>query len=186
MFWTMRRSSVPRSVESAAADQGFEGVTIGFGSYPIVKLEDGIFQTNDEELGKEIIGRLLNSKKKILYRTKVPEGESPEIVYTYDDVLSTSGNPIKDVLAEWEADGEKWERKEYLDVVTRIEDEESPYDSRIVLLSIPPASSNRFGGYVGELMMSGRKVADVLTRVSVGKKVTKTRFPFYPWNFSQA
>jgi hypothetical protein len=109
-------SMVTGSLEGTAADDGFEGLDFGFGSFPICKLDDGVFVANDEEMGDSFTCVIQSSKKKILYRTIVGPNETPQLAYTYDDEFTTKSERVADVLADWKRGGDKYTRKEYLDV----------------------------------------------------------------------
>lgn len=165
---------------------GFEGLDFGFGAFPIITLNDGQFSSNDVELGDSFDCRVQSSRQKIVYRTRVAEGETPELVYTYDDQSTTKGENVKDVLQDWDASGTKYDRKAYLDVIVEVCGD-NDLTGQLAVLSVSPQSATRFSGYLAQVVRLKRvNPQDVVTTVYRGRKITGTRFPYYPWAFKLA
>lgn len=174
-------SGVTAELES----EGFEGLEFGFGSFPMISLQnDGTFQSSEGGvLGTEFQVCLLGSKAKWIYKND-QKGPAEDFFYTFDKITTVGGEPIADILANWEARGWKYEVKKYLDVqaqmVTNDED-----NGTLVLLSVPPTSINKFSGYTATVRgRHHRKVGSVITKCHLGEKVTKVKHPFHPWAFS--
>ena len=172
-------------VQGSLEQEGFEGLEYGFGSFPMITLQnDGTFQSSEGgSLGSEFYCNILGSTPKWIYKND-QKGPAEDFFYTFDREFNMQGEPIDAILAGWKQKGWEYETKKYLDVqaqlVTTDED-----NGTLVLLSIPPTSINKFSGYLASI--SGRynkRIAEVVTRVHLGDKVTKVKYPFHPWGFS--
>ena len=164
---------------------GFEGLNIGFGSFPIVSLKnEGMFQSTEGwELGQAFDCILMGSKEKFIVKNGQAE-PNDAFFYTYDKMYQVSGKPCADTINEWRAKGwvEQW--SPYLDVAVQLVG--GDHDSELVILSIPKASINKYSGYTTGLWMKDKLLpTQVLTRCYRGDKVTRVKFPFYPWNFTK-
>ncbi len=169
-------------------DDGFSDLDdqIGFGSFPIVKLDKTEFLINDETLGdgNAFTCRLLNGRKKILVKESGDQ-DTKNLLYSYDGIHDTAGKLIEDRIAEWKADGvESVERKTYFEAAAQLIGGDR--DQELVLLSIPPASVSRLSGYRASVTMrEGVPLSDVITKCSKGAKVKiGNNITFYPWQFS--
>lgn len=167
-------------------EMGFKGLDFGFGAFPIITLDDGQFMSNDVELGEQFDCYIQSSCEKILYRTNVGQNEKPELVYTYDDQITTKGEQVADVLNDWRSAGQTYQRKVYLDVIVEMCGD-NELAGQLAVLSIPPQSTTRFSGYLAQVVRLKRKTPqEVVTTVYRGRKVTGTRFPWFPWAFKLA
>lgn len=172
-------------VGGALASEGFDGLDFGFGSFPMITLQnDGTYQSSEGgNLGSDFYCQILGSTPKWIYKND-QKGPAEDFFYTFDRVYSVQGEPIEEILAGWKAKGWEFEVKKYLDVqaqmVTNDED-----NGTLVLLSIPPTSITKFSGYLATVAgRHGRQVASVVTHVKLGDKVTKVKYPFHPWAFA--
>lgn len=173
------------NMKQQLAAQGFEGLNFGFGSFPIITLQNtGRFESSEGgDMGTEFTCILLGSKEKWIFKNDA-KGAAEDFCYSYDGVYATSGELVDDIIKGWEANGFKHEKKPYLDVqATLVTDDED--DGALVLLSIPKTSINRFSGYVAMLAARGLEAKEVVTKISLGDKVTKVPHPFHPWKFQQ-
>ena len=174
--------SNPESVLSA---DEMNDLDFGFGAFPTVTLDKGEFEVSDGsvELGTEFDCKILQYKSKYFYRSYVSDTDV-EFFYSFDQVSTTAGESVADVLAQWKEEGRPAHTvKKYLEVTAILSGEN---EGTIVLLSVSPSSVARFSGYVaGELnAVRGIHYKNVITTVSVGAKLTKVKFPFRPWAFS--
>jgi len=175
-------------VEEAASD-GFEGLEIGFGSFPTVKLPaEGSFQLSEGEvdLGKSFKATIHSSREKFVFSNSDDE-DSAE--FSYDGVtIAGKGEPLAPIFAQWKAEGSTVEKKKYLECMATIEECESAPDlvDTMVLLSLPPTAVTKFSGYTMQLKLAKQTPRDVVTVCSVGPKVTTAKKPFYPWAFRKA
>lgn len=164
---------------------GFEGLEIGFGSFPVVKLEnEGIFMTTeDDELGTEFECIVQSTRAKYLYANTKCEKKDEEAVYSYDMVTdSNTGEPIEDVIAEWASKGWGSEIRPYVECVAILVTDGEPGD--MILLSIPKASRARISGFFGQNSMKyGLAPNQYVMRCVVGEKTKNADFNFYPWKF---
>ncbi len=191
-------------VISQAADSGFEGLELGFGSFPMIKLEnEGQFADSDEnELGKHIRAVLQQSTPVYLYKQE--GNEDGPIAYSYDRNTLTSykgseGDEFKtvaEIKAAWEEEGYELEEKKYLEVVATIcEDHEEfiegdvpegleDIEGETVMLRLAPASLKAFSGKVATLQMRNLPIQGATMDFLVGKKrKTNNGKVYFPWKF---
>ena len=176
-----------KGTESAEPD-GFEDLEgeIGFGSFPIMTLQNGKFSIDGVEIGVEIDVIMQQSRAKHLYKEGGVE-ETDYLVYSYDEVHDTGGRLLESIFEEWaeqDIPRDKIEHKKYSEAVALVI-AEGEYKGQLVLLSIPPASIKRFAGYRTELkvLRKGATPQQVVTRLCIGKTVKKEKKTFNPWNF---
>lgn len=174
------------------ADQGLEGLELGFGSFPILKIvNEGKFEDEDEnDYGEQFVAVVQSTRIKHLYKQAgVSEGD---VSYSYDGVnlLSASENgaaTVEALKAEYEELGYSLEVKDYLEVVVTMQDPESDFDGEMFILSIPPASRTKFSGVVATMQLKGKDVKTTPILFSVGKKrKSKGGSNYFPWSFKIA
>lgn len=166
--------------EDHMAEQGFEGLEVGFYSYTTIKLAtEGRFETADGvELGKSLKLQLMESKRKFVYGSTEDENVAE---FSYDRVHNTKGEALAPKFKEWEDEGGKVVEKKYLDVTAAVL--EGELEGEIVILSVSPSGVAKFTGYVGKLNYAKLNLREVVTECFVGPKVTGVAKPFYPWAF---
>jgi hypothetical protein len=165
------------------AEQGHEGLAIGYRSYTTVKLDTGEFVTGDgvslEEKTFQV--HVMGSKPRWLY-TDTEEDEGGTVVYTSDKVYTTDGTPLDDIIAEWKAEDKPVIIKPYLDVTVDVIS--GTLEGEIVVLSVPKSGIERYSGHVGRAVYMKMDIRNVVTEVRIGKKVTnKAGKTYYPWDF---
>ena len=168
----------------ALAGAGFRGLNLRFGAYPIVTLQnDGSFQTSEgANLGPEFYTIFIGSQPKWIVKNG-QSGDNERFEYTFDKQLTTNGRDLGEILEEWETYGWTPEWREYLDVAAQIVG--GPLDGQMVMLSIPQTSIPRISGYMVTIGMKYNATpSEVITKVSRGEKITRVKYPFYPWSFS--
>ena len=165
-------------VEALAA-MGFAGLDFGFGSLPLVSLDQGAFKMSDgSSLGEEFYCMMKQSRPKYLFKTALAQNDPRhDLCYSYDGVTDTKGAPVQDKISAWERMGISHEKKSYLEVFATLTNGDT------VLLSIPPTSVRRFSALIGNMAGKGLPVADTWVRVFKGLKVTNVSVPFVPWGF---
>jgi hypothetical protein len=180
-------SSSGSSITVAAESEGFEGLELGFGSFPIITLKDDSFRISGEK-NSEVDGGfdvvLMGSKEKHLYRATNPENTKDDalIEYSYDQVTTLGGDSVESVLAEWDRKHLSVTVKKYVEVTAQMVGGE--LDGQFFLLSISPASRSRLAGFYVEVKMrEKRKLNEVVTRCSMGPKIGSGSTAFYPWDF---
>ena len=172
-------------VGSALEEAGFAGLDFGFGSFPMITLQnDGTYQSSEGgSLGSDFYCQLLGSTPKWIYKND-QKGPAEDFFYTFDREFSVQGEPIDNILQEWKAKGWEHEVKKYLDVQAQLVTNDEDNGS-IVLLSIPPTSITKFSGYAATVAgRYNRDLSTVITHITLGDKVTKVKYPFHPWAFS--
>lgn len=169
-----------------AGDDGFGSLDdgIGFGSFPIAKLDKDQFVIEDSS-APELSVVMLQARPKWIYRV-----DDEHLFYSYDQQTDTGGRSIESRYAEWEAEGvdaSAVEVKKYQEVVARVAPGQkafAKYEERLVLLSIPPASTSRLAGYRAELRIGGYQLSGVVTKCVKGPLVKiSPKVSFYPWQF---
>lgn len=177
-------------IHDLVGDDGFGSLddAVGFGSFPIVTLSDGEFLLDGNVIGdgKEFHAVILGSKNKFLF--KEAGKEDGKVFYSYDGVTALDNQLVADKLAEWAANGTKYEKKKYEEITAQMVDISTGEVGDIVILSIPPASRNRLGGYRASIALQKRKkLSEVITKVCRANKVKMDGGKdFYPWNFVYA
>lgn len=158
---------------------------IGYGSFPLIKLEAGEFVMEGGNV-KEFQCVMKSMRKKFLFKC-----DKETTAYSYDRVHRQDGVPLEDVFREWRLAGKLSNgaipaMTEYAEVASLIVD--GPLEGRMAILNIPPASVRRLAGYKAELKVgTGLNLDQAVTKVEVGPKVkTKSGDAFYPWDFGYA
>lgn len=171
-------------LQASAQDDGFSALDdqIGFGSFPIVKLDGSDFIVEKSEY-EELNVVLHSARAKYLYKAG-PKDADP-IFYSYDKIKDTSGASVESRLKEWKAEGfSNPTESMYMECAATVLSE-GAHQGRIVLLSVAPSSVKRLGGYRAELAIKGKQLSQVITRVFPGDKITTVSKKTYnPWNFS--
>lgn len=178
------------------AENGMEGMDMGFGAFPQVVLgTDGLFSSQEfGDMGKEFDCIIMQSKNKFICKNGLPDN-NPEVDFFYSyyspnknnhlPQVTTTGKPIADILTQWKIKGWTPEWKTYLDVMAQIVG--GDHDGTFVMLSIPQTSITRLSGYlVTQQAAKGLRQDEYVTKCRVGAKVTSGTFPFYPWKFEFA
>lgn len=178
-------SLVPYVAGTGAASFDDLDGQIGYGSFPMVKLEAGEFVCETKTL-KEFACIMKSMRKKFLFKC-----DKDHTAYSYDRVHRQDGTPLREVFADWVSQGllgrgQIPAQTEYAEVAALITDGFTP--GRMVILSVPPASVRRLAGYKAETRVSaGLSLNEAVTFVRVGPKVTtKNKEIFFPWDFAYA
>ena len=169
-----------------AADDGFEGVELGYFSFPTIKMPgEGIFESSTGvNLGKYVDVVITGSKPKYLIKPANAGAKDKRIAFSADAQVSIEGKTLADLKKEWGVDA--LDIKKYLDVPAKLisSDKSNDLDDQMVMLSVPPSAVQRFSGYLAELSFLGKgKPTQVITRCKVGAKITNDNGDFYPWLF---
>lgn len=177
--------------ESDMAEDGFEGLTLGGLSFEQIKLPgEGQFLIgqDDEELGQEFDCVIQGTRSRYVVRQS--DDQDAEMFYSYDPngLTNTEGQDMSDTLQEWKEEGfERPVIKKYIETMAIMIDEGGERDRMMVMLSIPPASVQKFSGFLAQQkMMKGAKPNEFITKCVVGKKVKKDKNSFFPWAFKNA
>ena len=179
-------SSVSASLES----QGAHGLELDWTSFETIVLDKGEFCTSDgEELdvdpgtGFDVI--IMRTEEKFAVSSSHEDDEDREVVYCASlDEIKTEGTAAFEAVQKWkEEDGVDYSHKKYVDAFCVILDEKVAEQSgEVATLQISPASVGKFSGYMHTMEWArGLKLGEYITRVSRGKKITKTKNDFYPW-----
>lgn len=191
-----------------AEDDEFDnlGQEVGFGSFPIVKLDKAELVCADLNVtAKSIDGVIMKGRRKYLYKASREQDEE-RLAYSYHDtdtdgnILTADGRKLIDVIAEWKEDGKvDVVRSRYYECMLHVldvecekksatEDARAALVGELVLTSIAPSSVQRLAGFQQKLKLKkGQpKLRDVVTRLSAGSKITPKKNPantYFPWDF---
>ena len=165
-------------VEALAA-QGFAGLDFGFGSLPIVSLDQGSFKMSDgTSLGEEFYCQMQQSRPKLLFKTALDQKDPRHsLCYSYDGITDTKGASVQAQIDAWARMGISHEKKQYLEVFALLTNQDT------VLLSVPPTSVRRFSALIATMAGRGLPVTETWVKVFKGPKVTNTAVAFVPWAF---
>lgn len=184
-------TTAPRnSVMQKMDESGFEGMDLGYGSFPNISLknEGRFFDSDENDLGTEFRCVVQYSKAKYLIKNTKCDKKDEDAVYTYDlvTVANDAETPIQEIIDDWTSQGWGWEKKPYIEVgVLWVGDEEDEKDGEMMLLSIPPASRRTFSGKMASVQMkAGLMPNQFILKCFVGKKITHDKGDFYPWKFA--
>jgi hypothetical protein len=168
------------SLADTLAEMGLEGLDFGYGSLPIISLDQGSFKMSDgTQLGEEFYFCNPKSRPKYLFKTDVADGDQRSaLIYSYDGLFSVKGDSVEDTIRKWAEKGCGYKRITYLEVAVQLS------DNNMALLSIPPTSIRPFSGVMGN--MYSRKLPFDTTWIKAikGTKVTGGIKPYFPWAFS--
>ena len=179
-------------VQNNERDDSFDGLEdeLGFGSFPIVKLDKTEFVCGNHtmEALDEVI--LLQAKKKHLYKASQSDDKDVPLVYSYDGVYDIGGTPLTQVFAEWVDEGAMEPGNTpfhsiYMEVYAQVLScSASDLVGELVMLNIAPKSLRVLSGYQAKVRLKGAKLSQVVTRVCKGQKVSMPGGKsFYPWDF---
>lgn len=180
-------TAVSTGFAATAEADGFGGVELGFGSFPIITLKDDSFRIDGEKDSNVSEGFdciLMSSNKKLLYKAEKRVGNEVEslLEYSYDGVLTLGGDDLATIKKGWEDRGFTVTVKTYLEAAAQMVG--GDHDGDFFLLSISPASRTRFGGYLYMLENKDKlKAREVVTHCGMGTKIGSGSTAFYPWTF---
>ena len=173
----------PAPVQFAAHnDDGFDDIEAGYGAFPMVKLDSGMFYIDNEKLGTEFTAHMFQSRKIFMYRAGTAGSKDAVVAYSYDHQYTCSGSALASILREWESEGlvpECEERREVAATITS-----GDHAGEIVLLSVPPTGATKLAGYRDRLKQSrGLRPSQVITRIKAGEPIKTKNNTFIPWTF---
>lgn len=173
------------------ADDSFDGLEeeLGFGSFPMLKLDktEFVVGTTTFDVIEECV--LLKGTKKHLFKARKGEDDGIPLVYSYDGVFTTSGERLDSVFEEWKEHGEMDGspiKSTYMEVLTHIISAgDGSMNGELVMANIAPQSLRTLSGYQARLGLKGLRLNQAVTRLQKGQKVTikGSNKTFYPWDF---
>ena len=182
------------STQASLADAGFEGLELGSRSFPMISLKnDGLFEDSDGiSYGKKFHCRVLSSRSKTVIQANPIEDNKKDVLFSYDNITSTSGLDVRTWEAEKVAQGKRLERREYTDVLVIMDASGEDYDEEMRILSVAPKSRERLGGKIQALAIRKNwgtqqlmeNIREFTLTCECGAKVLKAQQPFYPWSFA--
>lgn len=184
--------------ENAAA-QGMDGLELGYGSFPNIKLDDGEFIDGDgNNYPSPFYFTPISSKGVYAYSQK--NEDDSDVFFSYDGVTTTKGESVAALCAEWVEDGYTVERDTRLEVncliqeqVTEANEEgvETPtgefVEGEMVMLSLPPTARKKYSGKwaMAERLYknAGKGLDEMIMKAEIGKSVKVGTRSFRPWMF---
>lgn len=181
--------SVGKEVAEALEAQGFAPLTFDYHSFPNIKLQaefegpEGLVLPSDG-----FYVTVTGSRNKWALTSRHPVKEEQEVVFIYDKAEAyTEGSKAFEAIQKWKEQGVGYESKDYLDVmVTMLDDgtKDKTLEGMFCVLSLPRTSIGKFNVYISTLTAKYRRpIAEIVTKVSRGKKIMDAVQPFYPWKF---
>jgi hypothetical protein len=165
---------------------------LGFGSFPVIGLRDGVFTVSGETqpLGSAFTFVIVDKPRdKFVYRALPVRDNRLDVAFSYDGETTTRGQTIQQFVDEAAARGKQVEQhpRPYKDVPVKIVDPTCRMNGRLALLSIPEMSISRLGALIAQLSTLGLPSSEVFGKVqikaSVGALITKAIQSFNPWQF---
>lgn len=183
----MTAPSSGKEFSSRMSDQGYDGMELGFGAFPIIKLaNEGSFIDSDEtDHGKGFACQLLSTRPSYLYKQQ-DNNDSP-VAYSYDGINLTNtteqgSSTVEELRAEWVLDRWTLERKEYIEGVIVMKGD-SEFADEMFLISIAPNSRRKIAGVLAGAEYRGEKISEVTLQCSVGAKRKHGSNTYFPWAF---
>ena len=171
---------------------GFEGVGLEFGTFPLLSLDKGEFKINDKEIGKAVFQVTpLSSVKKYCYRNEAKtaplnDKDKEQVWEESEGAHLEPGSQAAMRIAEWAEKGWTYSVSEYVNVLVHVfQMPAAPeYENAWVMLSIPPTSKRAYSAAALKCKTNGYDPHECLLEVSVGEKIKGNRGDWYPWNFA--
>ena len=168
--------------------QGFDGIDLEFGTFPLLSLDKGEFKINDKEVGKATIqGTALTSTRKYCYRNEGAADKDKEQVWEESPEAHLIPNSeVAKRIAEWEAKGWSFTISEYVNILFHVFSFPAApeYAGSWVMLSVPPTSKKSYSAAAIKCKTNGYDVHQCLMEITVGEKIKGNRGDWYPWNFA--
>lgn len=173
---------LPTPYQPPAGD-GFDELNAGFGAFPTVKLDGGQFSIEQQTMGTEFEANILSIKKLFIWQLEDGDHQHDnQFVRSYDNLSTTCGRSLRDVMLAWQAKGHRPKQREMTEALTEIQS--GVWQGQLVTLSIPPRSASRLAAYAEVLQRRNRlRVPEVITRISVGDLITTKTGVFHHWTF---
>lgn len=180
---------------TAPNTDGFDDLDqdIGYGSFPILKLDKDLFVFGDVSLDHVDV-EIQTVRKKFVHKIS-RDKDNERLSYSYDNVHTTTGIPLVKKYEEWRAElsvpHAQPEISRYMECMVRVIGASAKgkpteeHNNKQLLLSIPQASISRLAGYKATLQgMQQKRLSDVVTRCKKGPLVKiSPKISFYPWDF---
>lgn len=176
--------------------------SLGFGSFPMVKLENGDFIFGETGVSlQEFDAVLTKMREKLLIKARSGGERGIPIVfayaptdgtsYTVEDLISSDGSAVGDHIASWKEAGEmpvsaRPVVSSYYEILAQIHNTDTEMDGELAILNVPPASQSGLSGYIERLAYKRLTPPQVLTKVIKGPKRTNANGTYYPWAFKLA
>lgn len=186
------QASAMTNFKENMAKEGFEGLELTGMSFDRIKLHEGKFLLGSEEveLGTDVDCVIYSTRP--IYVVRQSTDNDAEAFYSYDEngKTHTDGTSAHETLQEWLEDGygtkeDPLDIRPYLEATAVLVNRDDEYEGEMVMLSVPPASKARLGGAAAQAYnrFKGAKLSEVVTRLTVGKKIGEGQKAFRPWLF---
>lgn len=176
--------------------------SLGFGSFPMVKLENGDFIFGETGVSlQEFDAVLTKMREKLLIKARSGNEHNIPIVFAYaptdgtsynvEDLIASDGAVVGDHIAAWKEAGEmsisaRPVVSSYYEILAQVHNTDTEMDGELAILNVPPASQSGLSGYIERLAYKRLTPPQVLTKVIKGPKRTNAKGTYYPWAFKLA
>lgn len=176
------------------------GLKLDAFSFPIIVQEKGTYRFSDDNSFLGNAGKsfemIINSTRAKHYYKQVPKVPNEEVEGHYsfdepgDEAMTTGGEFVAEITAKWEAEGWKWECKDYLDVQGIVVDEKGgpngtpgEHHGKFATLSVSPTSVGKISGKILEIVKRfGSDTTQYVVEFSAPTKVGTGDRAFYPFS----
>lgn len=185
------------SALAQAAQEGFEGLEVGFGTFPTAVIgTGGSFEVDGEDEDFQTFTGRLETSKALYLCTQDGVQDSPS-AFTYDGKNLNSPESgcttVDDLRRAWAEEGETLVIRKYLEVVVEIQsidgnDDPESHDfiGQFIICKIPPSSLNKFSGIVMMASRRGIPINELLVEFGMGKRrESRSGNKYTPWAFKQ-
>lgn len=167
------------------AARGFGGLVFDWTSFPMIKLDNGLFEDSIGcSYGVTFKCKVMESKPKYAHSFDKSSDPKTELLYSYDKIIGVNGTPVADFEAQLRAKGHTPNCKAYLEAMVELMAPGLPYDGEFRLLSIPPSSTGRLSALIYKMTRKGEE--DVIINCSIGDRVKVGQNSYNPWAFTAA
>lgn len=176
------------NVLNALSEQGYEGLTLDWTSFPIISLKnEGWFEdTERRKYGNEFKAKILRTQTRWVYRATPVEDNRKDLAFSDDRIHSSNGILIDDLVKNWQGLGKVVQEREYIHALIEMVAPGTDLDGELRIAQISPQSKGRLTGAMMKAAAKAGNPAEVVIRFYVGEKIEKAKNPFYPWAFDIA
>ena len=173
------------------------GLKLDAFSFPLIVQEKGSYRFTDDNSFLGNAGKsfemIINGTRAKHYYKQVPKVPNEEVEghYSFDEpgpeATTAGGEFIAEITTKWEAEGWRWECKDYLDVQGVVVDEKDgkfgEHHGKYATLSVSPSSVGKISGKILEICKRyGSDTTQHVVEFSAPTKVGTGEKAFYPFS----
>jgi hypothetical protein len=167
-------------------DPDFEDDDVDRWSFPNIKLDEGQFMADEEEIGKEFDCVVLKSTAKWVMKNARADKADEISIFTYDRITdANTGEYLKDVIEDWKASGWGVEWRQYSEKQAVLLKPGHDLDRAMVIVNIPPTSRTVYNGANKNFRVQhgAKRPRDYVIRCKVGRKAGAGKTTWLKWAF---